>query len=33
MGKEGIKFVKQEFNWELVTKRFLDIIKPYVKIK
>ena len=33
MGKEGIKFVKQEFNWELVTKRFLEIINPYVKIK
>ena len=31
MGKEGSKFIKQEFNWELVTKRFLDTINPYLK--
>ncbi len=31
MGKKGIEFVKQEFNWEKVTKNFLHIIKPYVK--
>ena len=30
MGKEGAKFVKQEFNWEHVTKNFLKIIKPYL---
>ena len=28
MGKEGAKFVKQEFNWEKVTRNFLDIVKP-----
>tara|TARA_Y100000590_G_scaffold241975_1_gene272019 strand:- start:76 stop:1140 length:1065 start_codon:yes stop_codon:yes gene_type:complete len=33
MGKEGAKFVKQEFNWEKVTKNFLDIIKPYLNQK
>ena len=31
MGKEGSKFIKKEFNWELVTKRFLDTIDPYLK--
>ena len=31
MGKEGSKFIKEEFNWELVTKRFLKTIKPYVE--
>ena len=30
MGEEGRKFVKEEFNWEKIAKRFLDIIKPYV---
>ena len=33
MGKEGAKFVKQEFNWEKVTKNFLDIVKPYLNQK
>jgi len=33
MGKEGAKFVKQEFNWEKVAKNFLDIIKPYLNQK
>ena len=33
MGKEGAKFVKQEFNWEKVTKNFLEIIKPYLNSK
>ena len=31
MGKEGAKFVKEKFNWEIVAKNFLDIIKPYLK--
>ena len=30
MGKEGARFVKQEFNWEKVTKNFLEIIKPHL---
>ena len=33
MGKEGEKFIKQEFNWELVAKKFLETINPYLKIK
>ncbi len=31
MGKEGAKFIQEEFNWEKVAKKFLDIIKPYSK--
>ena len=31
MGKEGSKFIQEKFNWERVTKIFLEIIKPYVK--
>ena len=31
MGKEGSKFIQEKFNWELVTKNFLEIIKPYVR--
>ncbi len=31
MGKEGRKFVSEEFNWEFVSKNFLKIIKPYLK--
>jgi len=31
MGKEGAKFVKEKFNWEIVAKNFLDIIRPYLK--
>ena len=33
MGKEGAKFVNEQFNWERVAKNFLDIIKPYVDTK
>ena len=33
MGMEGAKFVKEQFNWERVTKNFLNIIKPYVDTK
>ena len=33
MGKEGAKFVTEQFNWERVAKNFLDIIKPYVDTK
>ena len=32
MGKEGAKFVKDEFNWERVAKNFLRIVNPYVKV-
>ena len=31
MGKEGAKFVREKFNWEIVAKNFLDIIRPYLK--
>ena len=31
MGKEGKEFVKTQFNWEFVAKKFLQIIKPYLK--
>ena len=30
MGKEGAQFIKNQFNWELVTRNFLDNIKPFV---
>ena len=33
MGEKGIEFVKDEFNWEHVTKNFLKIIKPYLDTK
>ena len=33
MGKEGAKFIKEQFNWNLVVKNFLEIIKPYVNTK
>ena len=33
MGKNGAKFVKDEFNWERVAKNFLDIIKPHLSSK
>jgi len=31
MGKEGEKFVKEQFSWEFVANNFLNIIKPYLK--
>ena len=31
MGEEGKKFIKEQFNWELVARNFLEMIKPYVK--
>ena len=33
MGEEGAKFIKEQFNWDLVAKNFLDTIKPYVNAK
>jgi len=33
MGKEGAKFIKEQFNWERAAKNFLEIIKPYVNTK
>ena len=33
MGIKGAEFVKEEFNWEHVTKNFLKIIKPYLDTK
>ena len=30
MGKEGVEFVKEQFNWELVAKNFLENIKPFL---
>ena len=31
MGKDGRRFVEEEFNWEKVVKNFLQIIRPYLK--
>ena len=31
MGKEGVKFIQEEFNWEKAAKNFLKIIEPYSK--
>lgn len=31
MGNEGRKFIERTFNWELVTKNFIEMIKPYLK--
>ena len=31
MGKEGRKFVSEQFNWEFVAKNFLEIIKPHLR--
>lgn len=31
MGKEGAKFIQEEFNWEKVAKNFLNIIELYNK--
>ena len=33
MGKEGVEFIKEQFNWDRVAKNFLEIIKPHVKTK
>ena len=33
MGKEGTKFIKEQFNWELVAKKFLQVIRPYVNTR
>ena len=33
MGKEGAKFVKQQFNWERIAKNFLEVIKLYINTK
>ena len=31
MGNEGRKFVEETFNWELITKKFIKIVKSYLK--
>jgi len=31
MGKEGRKFISEQFNWEFVAKNFLEIIKPHLR--
>jgi len=31
MGETGAQFIKEQFNWDLVAKNFLKIIRPYVK--
>jgi len=33
MGKEGVEFIKEQFNWDRAAKNFLDIIRPFVKTK
>ena len=31
MGDSGRKFVEEVFNWELITKNFIKIVKSYLK--
>ena len=31
MGSEGREFIERTFNWKLVTKNFIEMIKPYLK--
>ncbi|KFM20654.1 hypothetical protein AAA799B03_01472, partial [Marine Group I thaumarchaeote SCGC AAA799-B03] len=31
MGDDGRKFVEEIFNWELITKNFIKIVKSYLK--
>ena len=31
MGEDGRKFIEETFNWELITKNFIKIIKSYLK--
>ena len=31
MGVEGRKFIEDMFNWELVTKNFIEIMESYLK--
>ena len=31
MGEEGRKFVEKNFSWEIITEKFLRIMKEYVK--
>ena len=31
MGNEGRKFIERTFDWKLVTKNFIEMIKPYLK--
>ena len=31
MGDEGRKFIEEKFNWELITKNFIKIVKSYLK--
>jgi len=33
LGKEGSKFIKEQFNWKRVAENFLRIIEPHVKRK
>ena len=31
MGEEGKKFVEENFSWEIITEKFLQIMNKYVK--
>ena len=31
MGDNGRKFVEETFNWELIAKNFIKIVKPYLE--
>jgi len=31
MGNDGRKFIEDTFNWKLVTKNFIEMIKSYLK--
>jgi len=31
MGKNGKEFVIKKFNWDIIAKKFIENIKPYIK--
>ena len=33
MGKDGKIFVEKTFSWEIIAKKFLDVVKPHIKNK
>jgi glycosyltransferase involved in cell wall biosynthesis len=33
MGKDGKTFVEKTFSWEIIAKKFLDVVKPHIKNK
>ena len=31
MGKNGKEFVIKKFNWDIIAKKFIENVKPYIK--